>query len=72
MNHHELEFTVFCIENVAEKLQISGDKVYDLLTSDSNLLDEYVIPSYDVLHTQGKEYIVEDIVSVMREKGLIQ
>ncbi|MDK7192681.1 DUF3791 domain-containing protein [Bifidobacterium sp. UMB1197] len=30
----------------------------------------YIVPSYDVLHTQGKEYITNDIVSFMREKGV--
>jgi hypothetical protein len=45
--------------------------VYKLL-SESRLLDDYLIPSYDVLHTQGKEYIVDDLIGLMREKGLIK
>ena len=70
MNHKELEFSIFCIENVAEFLAMKGDAVYKLLTEQSTILDNYIIPCFDVLHTQGKEYIVHDIIDVMREKGL--
>lgn len=71
MNTNELEFTVFCLEYVAEKLGIAGDEVYKLLTQESDLLDRYIIPSYDVLHTQGKDYIVDDIIFIMQKEGVI-
>ena len=29
------------------------------------------IQCYDVLHTQGKEYLVEDITEFVREKGVL-
>ena len=70
MNTNELKFVVFCIENVAEYLELKGDEVYKLLTEQSDILDNYIIPCTDALHTQGKEYIVNDIIEVMREKGL--
>ncbi len=72
MERKELEFAIFCIENVAEKLNMTGNKIYDLLTQKSCILDEYIIPSYDVLHTQGKNYIVNDIIDCMTEKGVLQ
>ena len=31
---------------------------------------QYIIKCYDVLHTQGKEYLVEDITDYVREKGV--
>ena len=71
MNARELEFTVFCIENVAERLGAKGDEIYKLLTEKSDILDNYIVPCYDTLHTQGKEYIVNDIVDYMQEKGLV-
>ena len=70
MNTKEVEFSVFCIENVAEHLGLKGDEVYKLLAEESDILDNYIIPCYDSLHTQGKEYIVNDILEVMREKGM--
>ena len=71
MNTKELEFSVFCIENVSEQLGRNGEEIYRLLTEKSDILDNYIIPCYDTLHTQGKEYIVNDIVDYMREKGLL-
>ena len=65
-----LDFTVFCIENVAENLGLKSDEIYKLLTEKSDILDSYIIPCYDVLHTQGKEYIVNDIIDLMRERGI--
>jgi hypothetical protein len=72
MNLDELEFSIFCIENIAERLGIDGDEAYRLLTKDRNILDTYIIPYYDSLHTQGKEYIVEDILDLTRREGIIQ
>jgi hypothetical protein len=71
MNNKELRFAVFCIESLADYLALQGEEIYKLLTEKSDILDNYIIPCYDVLHTQGKEYIVNDIVELMREKGLI-
>lgn len=67
----EIEFTVFVIENVAEYLKMNGKEVYDLLAVKSNLLYSYIVPTFEALHTQGKEYIVNDVVDLMRNKGLI-
>ena len=66
----ELEFAVFCIENVAARLGVDGTVIYDAFAKKSDILNSYVIPCYDVLHTQGKEYIVNDLIDMMREKGV--
>jgi hypothetical protein len=69
-NAKELEFAVFCIENVALYLGVEADKVYLALTKDSDILHSYIVPLYDILHTQSKEYIVADIIEVMKERGV--
>ncbi|MBR1403169.1 MAG: DUF3791 domain-containing protein [Treponema sp.] len=69
-NENELEFAIFCIENVAQKLKVSADKVYDALTQKSDILNSYIVPCYETLHTQSREYIVDDIISFMHEKGV--
>lgn len=61
----ELEFAIFCIENIAAKLGVSAEKVYDALTEKSDILNDYIIPEYEILHTQGKEYIVDEIPSLI-------
>lgn len=68
----ELEFTVFCVENVAAELGISGDAVYQMLAVKSDILDNYIIANYEILHTQSKEYIVSDIMDYMKEQGVIK
>ena len=66
----ELEFAIFCIENVASKLNVDAAKVYAALTEQTDILNEYIIPEYEVLHTQSKEYIVNDIIDIMKERGV--
>lgn len=67
-NEDELSFAIFCIENVAAELGVSAEKVYHALADESDILNGYIIPCYEALHSQSKEYIVEDIISCMREK----
>ena len=61
----------------AEALEPSGScsdldaqRVYAALTEQSDILHSYIVPEYDVLHTQSKDYIVDDILQVMRERGV--
>ena len=69
-NEKELEFAIFCVENVAIRLGIDAREVYDALTAESDILDSYIISNYDILHTQDKNYIINDILDVMKEKGV--
>ncbi|MBQ9983910.1 MAG: DUF3791 domain-containing protein [Lachnospiraceae bacterium] len=69
-NTNELEFAIFCIENVAIQLGIPAERVYQAFTINSDLLYQYIIPEYDILHTQSKEYIIADIIETMKEVGV--
>ena len=71
MNVRELEFAIFCIENIAIFLKINAQDVYRMLTEESDILYHYIVPEYEMLHTQSKEYIVNDIVDFMKEKGVV-
>ena len=65
-------FAVFCIEALADRLGISGNEVYKMLVDESSILDSYLIPGYDCLHTQGKEYIVDDLLALMKQEGVLK
>ena len=65
-NTDELEFAVFCIENIVMSLK----KWYRALTEKSDILNSYVIPEYEMLHTQSKEYIVDDIINLIEEMDI--
>lgn len=69
-NFNELEFAVFCIENVAAKLGVYAERVYRAFTEKSDILNGYIIPEYEVLHTQSREYIIDDLLDVMKERGV--
>ena len=66
---NEVEFAIFCIENIAVLLKKDAVNIYDALKN-SDLLYQYIFQYYDVLHTQGKEYIVNDIIELMKKKGV--
>ena len=69
-NSNELEFAVFCIENVAAKLNVNAERVYQAFTEKSDILNDYIVPEYEILHTQSREYIVNDLLEVMKERGV--
>ena len=58
------------IENVASKLHIDAQKVYAALAEQTDILQEYIIPEYEALRTQSKDYIVDDIIDVMKERNV--
>ncbi|MDR2132931.1 MAG: DUF3791 domain-containing protein [Clostridiales Family XIII bacterium] len=65
-------FAVFCIEALSDELGVPGDKVYRLLTEDSDILDAYILPFHDALHTQGKGYIVRELKELLQKRGLLK
>ena len=69
-NSNELEFAIFCIENVAAKLGVNAERVYQAFTEKSHILNDYIVPEYEVLHTQSREYIVDDLLDVIKERGV--
>ena len=52
-------FIIFCIEAYKEKDNQSGADVYNLFKEKGVL--EYLRDGYDVLHTQGMYYLIDDI-----------
>lgn len=65
----ELTFVVFILHALGQRWNMTTPEVYDILNS-TGILDDYIIKCYDVLHTLGKEYLVEDITEFVREKGI--
>ena len=68
-NKDVLEFVIFCIENSALSLGLSGRRVFELM-SETDILDGYIIPCYSSLHTLSKEYLVRDLTELMQERGV--
>ena len=71
MNYDNVDFITYCIGNLSRRLNLSAAEVYRRLKQ-SGILYGYIVPSYDVLHTFGKEYLMEDLIEYMREKGVLE
>ena len=49
---------------------VDAERVYQAFTKQSDILHGYIVPEYEVLHTQSREYIVDDLLDVMKERGV--
>ena len=47
---HQIEFAIFCIENIAEALGVSGDVAYRKLAVESDILQNYILKHFEILH----------------------
>ena len=70
MDKNTLEFVTYCISKLAQHLRLKQSEVYDRLKR-SGILYDYIVPSYDVLHTFSSRYLMEDLIDYMKEKGVL-
>ncbi len=68
MSDNVLTFSVFIIHALARAWKKTPAFVYSVL-NDSKVLDGYIVPSYDMLHTMGRRALVEDLTAFVKEKG---
>lgn len=71
MTNNELSFAIFCIESMADRTKRPANEIYDILTKDTDVLYQYIVPCYDALHTQSKDYILDDIYKALTERGIV-
>ena len=71
MREYQLDFVTYCVGNLADRLNMSASKVYKMLRS-TDILNGYMIPCYDVLHTFGKEYIMDDLINLLKKRGALK
>ena len=61
------DFIVFCLENYKSDNWLTCEEVYDLFEKYGVL--NYLQEGYDVLHTQGKEWLMNDINEFLKIRG---
>ncbi|MBQ8601103.1 MAG: DUF3791 domain-containing protein [Bacteroides sp.] len=71
MDKKTLEFVTFCIGKLSALLNLPQQEIYKRLKR-SGILYDYIVPSYDVLHTFSSRYLMEDLTEYMREKGVLE
>jgi hypothetical protein len=70
MDYQVLNFTIFCVSSVSAFLGKSARDVYHQM-QDAGIIKDYIVPCYDVLHTFPKDYIVDDLISFMKKRGVL-
>ena len=67
MSKKELAFVVFILFQLSEAWDMPVPQVYERLKK-TEVLDGYIIACYDVLHTLGREYLINDITEIVEER----
>lgn len=70
MDTEQVTFATYCIGILAEALKMNQTAVYERLKS-SGILTGYIASCYNVLHTFGRQYLVEDLTALMRKRGVL-
>jgi hypothetical protein len=71
MTYAEIEFVVFCIEELAAECGMSGNAMYHLLADKTDMIVNYIVPNYEVLHSMGRNTIVEELKYILCERGVL-
>ena len=69
MNKDSFSFVVYMIHACANKWEKMPSEVYKVLQK-SGCIDKYLVPHYDVLHTQSSAYIIDDIKEYLDIRGI--
>ena len=66
---YELDFIIYCIDILSEFYNLNRRDVYNTIDS-CGLISSYIVPNYEILHTQGKQWLIEDLTNVLQELGV--
>jgi hypothetical protein len=69
MNKDSFSFVIFIIHACAERWKKLSPEVYALLQQ-ADCINDYLVPYYDVLHTQGEKYLVDDVEGYLTKRGV--
>ena len=70
MNRNSMAFVVYMIHCCASQWGLSPAAVYRKL-KEAGCIETYLVPHYDVLHTQSSKYVLEDIELFLRKRGIV-
>lgn len=68
MDKKSMEFAIFMIHALADEWGKPCGDVYNTLNT-SGVLDDYIVRFYDVLHTLGVKYLVDDVTGFVEDRG---
>jgi len=65
-----VDFTTFVLHRLSEHWGKPVPDVYAALDG-VGIVDDYLIKCYDVLHTLGADYLVNDVTELARNRGVV-
>ena len=68
MDRESFSFVVYIIHACANRWNKRPSDVYRRL-QDVGCIDGYLVPHYEILHTQGTEFVVRDVEEYMQARG---
>lgn len=69
MNRDETEFVIYIINEVANIKGLSTSRVYKAM-KETECINEYLLPFYDVLHTLSSENVADDVIEFIEKRGV--
>ncbi len=69
MNKDSLAFVVYMIHRCANQWKMNPSNVYRILDR-SGCIQNYLVPHYEVLHTQSSNYVMDDIKLYLQQRGI--
>lgn len=64
-HYKNIHLAIMAIEGGAQRLHISGRDMYTRLQK-QGLIHNYLIPYYEELHTQSKEWLIDTTVEALK------
>ena len=69
MSKETFSFVIYMIHICAEKWQLSPAQTYQKMSA-AGCIDGYLVPHYEVLHTQGEQAILSEIDEYLKHHQL--
>ncbi|MEG1143723.1 MAG: DUF3791 domain-containing protein [Bacilli bacterium] len=64
------EFAIYCIEEYSSYKNLNPKDTYKKLKYETDILDKLIIGGYNILHTQGKDYILHSIDEALKNRRI--
>lgn len=68
MTKKQLDYVTCVIGALALMTGMSCSEIYKKIHS-AGIIKNYLAPAFDVLHTFSLEYVAEDVMALMKQKG---
>ena len=69
MSNSQLTFVVFVLNKYSLATKQPIGEVYEHFDK-LHILDDYILKHYEVLHTLGENYLIEDLTELVAQKSL--